>query len=151
MQNLAKVLFVAVLSLGLTSCFVTGQEEADVALAKWHGKKINDFFFTYGKGEFQAQNSQGEKAYIWRSPKRQITIAGTSKTVRVADKLNPGQFVEQIIISAPTYEYRQCVLRIVTTDKGKITRTQNVNGANECARYFSLSKAEIDAILAARK
>lgn len=149
--NVFKLASVAVLSLGLTSCFISGTEEASIALAKWQGKKINDFFFAHGKGEFQAQNSQGKKAYIWSSPKRQIEVVGETIVVKVADDFIPGKYHNEVIIQPSTYYTRQCILRIETTASGRILTSQNVNSTGECARYFSLSQAEIDALLEARK
>lgn len=150
-SSFTKIAMASLLSMGLTSCFVSGQEESSIALAKWQGKKINDFFFTYGKGEFQAKNSQGKKAYAWNSPVRRVETLGSSYVVRVEDRYIPGKFIDKVIVSPSTYNIYQCVLRIETTSSGKILSLQNVNNTGECARYFSLSKAEIDALLEARK
>ncbi|PCI87718.1 MAG: hypothetical protein COB24_04660 [Hyphomicrobiales bacterium] len=150
-SNILKLGMVAFLSLGLTSCFISDQEEADVALAKWQGKKINDFFFAYGKGEFQAQSSGGAKAYRWKSASRRVEIVGVSYAVRVEDSYIPGRFYEKVVYAPSSYRNYQCVLRIETSAGGVIRSLNNVNGTGECARYFSLSKAEIDALLEARK
>lgn len=150
-QNITKVAVVALLSVGLTSCFISAQEEANIALNKWQGKKINDFFFKFGKGEFQAKNSQGKKAYHWRSPKRTVETQGESYVVRVADKYNSGEFYEKVVFGPKIVKTYQCFLRIETTSSGRISLLTNVNKSSECVRYFNLPKAEIDALLEARK
>lgn len=150
-KNTSKLAIVGLLSMGLTSCFISGQEEASIALAKWQGKQINDFFFKFGKGEFQAQNSQGTKAYHWNSPKREVVIAGQRTVISVEDEFTPGKFVNKLIIEPSTYRSYQCVLRIETSSSDTIKSLRNVNETGECARYFSLSEAEIDALLEARK
>lgn len=149
--NIFKLGMVALLSMGLTSCFISNQEEADVALAKWQGKKINDFFFRYGKGEFQAQSSGGAKAYSWKSIERRVEIAGVSYAMRVEDRYIPGRFYNKVVYAPSSYRNYQCVLRIETSAGGVIRSLTNVTGSGECARYFSLSKAEIDALLEAKK
>lgn len=146
-----KIASIALLSLGLSSCFVTGQEEASIALAKWQGKPINDFFFKYGKGEFQAKNSQGLKAYAWASPKRVVENVGDTVLVKVESQFFPGTFTKKFVTLPSTFTTSQCVLRIETTSSGRILSSQNVNNSGECAKYFSLSKAEIEALLEARK
>lgn len=151
MNDVFKIIIVGLLSLGLTSCFVSSREEANIALAKWQGKKINDFFFTHGKGEFQAQSSRGTKAYRWKSAVRRVETAGSRYVVRSPDTFKPGRFVETVVFAPSTYKNYQCILRIETTAGGRILQLDNVNDTGECARYFSLSKAEKDAILEARK
>ena len=150
-SNILKLGMVGLLSMGLSSCFISNQEEANIALAKWQGKKINDFFFRYGKGEFQAQSSAGTKAYSWKSASRRVEIAGTSYVVKVEDRYTPGQYHNKVVYTPSTFKNYQCVLRIETSSGGTILNLTNVTGSGECARYFSLSQAEIDALLEARK
>lgn len=150
LHKITKLAAVGILSLGLTSCFISAQEEASIALAKWQGKKINDFFFKFGKGDFQAQSSQGTKAYNWSSPKRVVEIEGESYVVKVKSKYIPGKFNNKVITEPSEFITYQCVLRIETFASGTISSLQNVNQSGECARYFSLSEAEIEALLEAR-
>ncbi len=140
------------LPLALTGCFgLSGVEEASLALKKWQHKPISDFFFKYGKGEFQAKNSQGIKAYFWQSPIRNVQTDGETITVKVPHEYKPDAWVEKTITQpGTTYRY-QCKLRIETNISGSISSIVNMDQSSECARYFSLPDSEIKAILEARK
>ncbi|NRA86948.1 MAG: hypothetical protein HRU28_06055 [Rhizobiales bacterium] len=154
MQKTQIIKQVAMLSVAfvLASCStLSAREESNLALAKWQGKKINDFFFVYGKGEFQAKSSQGIKAYFWKSPTRRVRTQGNSYIVKVADPIFPGQFRDKIITQATQDRFYQCKLRIETSSKGTIKNLVNVTGSNECVRHFSLPIAERKAIINARK
>lgn len=147
-KNFTKLASVAVLSMGLASCFtiIDVAEEVSVALAKWQGKKVGDFFFRYGKGEFQAKNSLGTKAYSWQSKLRTVEIVGESYVVKVPHAYLPGQFVNKIVTEASKFYDYQCVLRIETTSANVMKTLKVVSGVNECNRYFSLTEAELEAL-----
>ncbi|MCJ8324580.1 MAG: hypothetical protein HRU29_06020 [Rhizobiales bacterium] len=147
-QNFTKLAAVAVLSMGLASCFtiIDVKEEVSVALAKWQGKKIGDFFFRFGKGEFQAKNSQGTKAYSWQSKLRVVEIVGQTYVVQVPHTYLPGQFVNKVITEASKFYNYQCILRIETTSANVMKTLEVISGVNECNRYFSLSDAEREAL-----
>ncbi len=147
-----KFIAIIILPIFLSSCaYLSAQEESNLALAKWQGKKSNDFFFEYGKGEFQAKNSQGNSAYIWSSPARKVQDFGKTYIVKVPDPIIPNLFTEKYIKEAGQVRILQCKLRIETASNNKIVKITNINNSAECGRYFSLPNAERQAIIDARK
>lgn len=150
--NVTKLIIIGGIAAILASCSTLPRyEEADLAIKKWQGKNVNDLFFKHGKGEFQAKNSNGNKAYIWKSEKREVIEGGDYVEVQSKNKYYPfQQETKTVRINAETVAY-QCELRIITSGSGRIKSLTRLNENGECARYFRLPSHERDAIVKSRE